>query len=107
MVRWSAAADEADRRGVVLGLLALSAMANPARAEIAQPEATRTGSWRRAETSRFVIQGPVGEDVLRDYAARLEDFDMVLRSMHGLPINAAPPRKLDIYLVRGVAMMRR
>jgi hypothetical protein len=107
MVRWRAAADEADRRGVVLGLLALSAMGKPARAEIAQPEAARTGSWRRAETSRFVIQGPVGEDVLRDYAARLEDFDMVLRSMHGLPINAAPPRKLDIYLVRGAAMMRR
>jgi tetratricopeptide (TPR) repeat protein len=92
---------------VVLGLAALSATGGPARAETARPEAPRTGSWRRAETSRFVIHGPVGEEVLRDYAARLEDFDMVLRSMHGLPINAAPPRKLDIYLVRGAAMLRR
>ncbi|SFI92185.1 M48 family metallopeptidase [Caulobacter sp. UNC279MFTsu5.1] len=107
MVRWSAAADGADRRSVVLGLLALSGAGDAARAETARPEAVKAGSWRRAETSRFVIQGSVGEDVLRDYAVRLEDFDMVLRSMHGLPISAAPPRKLDIYLVRGESMLRR
>jgi hypothetical protein len=92
----------ADRRGVVLGLLALSAVGGSAGAETRS-----TGAWRRAETSRFVVYGAVGEDVLRDYAIRLEDFDMVLRFMHGLPVDAAPPRKLDVYLVRGSQALRR
>jgi hypothetical protein len=94
----------ADRRGVVLGLLALPALGGSAGAE---PATARTGAWRRAETARFVIHGVVSEDVLRDYAVRLEDFDMVLRFMHGLPIDAAPPRKLDIYLVRSMPNLRR
>jgi tetratricopeptide (TPR) repeat protein len=96
---------QADRRGVVLGLLALSALSGPALAQ-AQTE-TRTGAWRRAESPRFVVHGVVGEDVLREYAAKLEDFDMVLRFMHGLPIDATPPRKLDVYLVRGTPGLRR
>ena len=97
----------AGRRGVVLGLLALPALGGAARAQATGSAAIQTGDWRRAETSRFVIHGPVSEAVLRDYAVRLEDFDMVLRFMHGLPIDAAPPRKLDLYLVRGTPGLRR
>jgi len=91
------------RRDVMAGLLALSAMGGAA----ARAETTGTGSWRRAETPRFVVHGIVGEDVLRDYAAKLEDFDMVLRFMHRLPVDAVPPRKLDVYLVRGTPALRR
>jgi tetratricopeptide (TPR) repeat protein len=92
---------------VVLGLLTLPVLGGVARAQATGAGAVRTGDWRRAETSRFVIQGPVSEDVLREYAVKLEDFDMVLRFMHGLPVDAAPPRKLDVYLVRGTPSLRR
>lgn len=97
----------ADRRGVMAGLLALSALGAAAPGGAAQADTAETGSWRRAETPRFVVHGIVGEDVLRDYATRLEDFDMVLRYMHRLPVDDAPPRKLDVYLVRGTPGLRR
>ena len=107
--RWDEAAGltGTDRRRVVSALLALPAMGSALLGPQARAEPGRTGSWRRAETSRFVIHGMVGEDQLRDYATKLEDFDMVLRFIHGLPIDAAPPRKLDFYLVNGMPALRR
>lgn len=99
-----------DRRDVLAGLLALSGMGTAlagVSGGAARADTPETGSWRRAETPRFVVHGIVGEDVLRDYAAKLEDFDMVLRFMHRLPVDAVPPRKLDVYLVRGTPALRR
>ncbi|MBQ1542836.1 MAG: DUF1570 domain-containing protein [Caulobacteraceae bacterium] len=57
--------------------------------------------WLRAESARFVIYSDGAERQLRDYAMKLEDFDGVLRLFHGLPADAPPPRKLDIYLASG------
>lgn len=57
--------------------------------------------WLRAETRHFVLYSDGTETSLRRYAADLEDFDALLRSVHGLDTAAAPVRKLDIYLVAG------
>ncbi len=56
--------------------------------------------WLHAETTHFNIYGDDDEASLRRYARKLEIFDALLRSMHGLPENGVAPRKLDIYLVR-------
>lgn len=56
--------------------------------------------WLHAETAHFNIYSDADEAGLRRYARKLEIFDALLRSTHGLPENGAAPRKLDIYLVR-------
>lgn len=54
--------------------------------------------WREATSPHFQVDGPVSEKVLRDFTAKIENFDAVLRMLTG--INApASPIKLRIYLV--------
>lgn len=57
--------------------------------------------WLRAETPHFVLYSDGPESNLRHFAADLEDFDTLLRTVHGMDPNGAPARKLDIYLVAG------
>ena len=101
MTKISDATGGVGRRGVVAGLLALSATGGASAAE------GPTGHWKRAESARFVVHSDGDEGVLRDYAVKLEDFDMVLRSLHGMRIDQVPPRKLDVYLLNDLRAMRR
>src|SRR5690606_15779681 len=66
------------------------------------PGAVRA-EWLRAESERFIVYSDSDERVLRSYVQNLETFDRVLRFRTGLPMDAAPPRKLPIYLVRNRA----
>jgi tetratricopeptide (TPR) repeat protein len=79
------------------GLLAAAVLAigSPVRAE-----------WLRAESDHFVVYGR-SEKSVRDYAAMLEDFDSLLRRLHGRPKDEVTPRKLPIYLVSGIGQLRR
>lgn len=92
------------RRCLLLGLGALP-LAAIAATDVAS--AAETSRWKRAESVRFVVYSDGNEEVLADYVRRLEDFDMVLRVMHGMPVDEAPPRKLDIYLVNDLRALRR
>lgn len=57
------------------------------------------GDWLRSETPSFVLYGNVGEKTLQDFARDLEDFDGLLRTLHGA-IERSDGRPLPIYLVR-------
>jgi Tfp pilus assembly protein PilF len=98
-----------DRRAVLAGLGSVGGggLALTAAVGGAAWAAGETGHWKQAETSRFVVHGATDEATLREYAVKLEDFDMVLRYIHGLPIDQAPPRKLDIFLVNNTGGLRR
>lgn len=61
--------------------------------------AAAKADWLRAESERFVIYSDGNERTLRRYVQKLETFDRVLRLFMGLPMDAAPPRKLPIYLI--------
>lgn len=63
--------------------------------------AAAQAKWLRAETAHFVLYSDGPEAGLRSFSADLEDFDGLLRAMHGLDPAALPARKLDIYLVAG------
>lgn len=66
-----------------------------------------SAKWLRAETAHFVVYSDRAEKAVRDYAVTLEAFDGLLRLMHGRPAGEAVPRKLDVYLVGGIAQLRR
>lgn len=93
------------RRSMMTGLAALPLAGLGAGATLAAD--APTGHWKRAETARFVVHSDGDEGVLGDYAVRLEDFDMVLRALHGMPVDEVPPRKLDVYLLGDLRAMRR
>jgi tetratricopeptide (TPR) repeat protein len=84
-------------RGVLPGLLAVALLAtgSPARAE-----------WLRAESDHFVVYGR-SEKAVREYAAMLEDFDSLLRRLHGRPKDEVTPRKLPVYLVNEFRQLKR
>jgi len=84
-------------RKTLLGFAAAAALiaASPARAE-----------WLRAESDHFVVYGR-SEKSVREYAAMLEDFDDLLRRLHGRPKDEAAPRKLPVYLVSDLKQLRR
>lgn len=84
-------------RRMLPGLLAAAVLAigSPVRAE-----------WLRAESDHFVVYGR-SEKAVRDYASMLEDFDSLLRRLHGRPKDEVTPRKLPIYLVSGIGQLRR
>jgi Flp pilus assembly protein TadD len=84
-------------RKALLGLVAAVCLAavSPARAE-----------WRRAESEHFVVYGR-SEKSVREYATMLEDFDSLLRRLHGRPKDEVAPRKLPVYLVANIAQLRR
>jgi tetratricopeptide (TPR) repeat protein len=60
--------------------------------------ARESGDWVRTETPGFVLYGKVGEKALRDFARDLEDFDGLLRTLHGV-MERSEGRPLPIYLV--------
>jgi len=62
--------------------------------------------WRRAETAHFVVYSNGSERNLRDYAARLERFDALLRFVTNVPTNADGLRKLPVYLVENGRELR-
>jgi Flp pilus assembly protein TadD len=84
-------------RGIVPGLLvaAVMAVASPVHAE-----------WLRAESDHFVVYGR-SEKSVREYASMLEDFDFLLRRLHGRPKDEVTPRKLPVYLVSNLGQLKR
>ncbi|MFC7378750.1 tetratricopeptide repeat protein [Brevundimonas sp. GCM10030266] len=79
--------------GAVL-LLALSA-----------PQAA-LADWRRAETAHFIVYSNGSERNLRDYSARLERFDALLRHVTSGPTHVEGLRKLPVYLVENGRELR-
>jgi tetratricopeptide (TPR) repeat protein len=62
--------------------------------------------WLKAESDHFLVYGR-NERAVREYATQLEDFDGLLRRLHGRPKDEAVPRKLPVYLVSDVAELQR
>jgi hypothetical protein len=64
--------------------------------------------WQKAESTHFVVYSDGGESSLRDFTAKLEDFDALLRLFHGRTADQDDgARKLDIYMVRSIDQLRR
>jgi hypothetical protein len=64
--------------------------------------------WQKAESAHFVVYSDGGESSLRDFTAKLEDFDALLRLFHGRAADHEDgARKLDIYMVRSADQLRR
>jgi len=55
------------------------------------------GDWVRTETPNFVLYGDASENTVRDFARELEDFDGLLRALHGV-MERSDGRPLPIYL---------
>jgi tetratricopeptide (TPR) repeat protein len=65
------------------------------------PAAARA-EWKEATTTNFIVYSEGGEAQLRDFAAKLEKFNYVLRAYHS--VKAPPsPIKLKVYLLPSVA----
>lgn len=79
----------------VLAAVAVLAGGSQARAE-----------WLRAESDHFVVYGR-SEKSVREYASQLEDFDSLLRRLHGRPQDEVTPRKLPVYLVSSLGQLKR
>ena len=62
--------------------------------------------WLRAESDHFVVYGR-SEKSVREYATMLEDFDGLLRRLHGRPKDEVTPRKLPVYLVSNFGQLKR
>jgi hypothetical protein len=77
----------------VVGLLAAGLLAKPAMADDAK------GRWIRADSPHFTVYGEVPASALKDYVAKLERYDGLLRYLHGMPLDGDAVRKLPIYLV--------
>jgi tetratricopeptide (TPR) repeat protein len=86
--RWGVAA-------MLAGALANGAISGAARAE-----------WLKAESDHFVVYGR-SEKAVRTYATQLEDFDSLLRRLHGRPKDEAVTRKLPVYLLADKAELLR
>lgn len=63
--------------------------------------------WLQAESAHFKVYTEGSEASAREYATMLEDFDALLRRMHGNPADEAPPRKLDVYLLASTSQVKR
>lgn len=64
--------------------------------------------WQKAESAHFIVYSDGGESGLRDFTAKLEDFDALLRLFHGRAADQDDgARKLDVYLVRSADQLRR
>ncbi len=70
-----------------VGFLALALL-------VATPAQAR---WLRAEATHFVVYSSGSERRLREYTQDLEDFDALLRLLHGVTA-ASSPVKVEIYL---------
>ena len=84
-------------RRALPGLLGLALLAGPMAAH---------AEWKRAESDHFIVYGRTDKTV-RDYATMLEDFDDMLRVVHGRSANEGAPRKLPVYLVNNQDELRR
>jgi len=62
--------------------------------------------WRRAESDHFIVYGR-SERSVREYASMLEDFDALLRRLHGRPKDETILIKLPVYLVADIGQLRR
>jgi len=62
--------------------------------------------WRRAESEHFIVYGR-SDRAVREYASMLEDFDALLRRLHGRPKDETTPIKLPVYLVADLNQLRR
>ena len=62
-------------------------------------------TWRRAESSNFILYSQSGEAKVREQAALLEDYHQFLRILTGVSDPPAP-NKLRVYLVRGRDQLR-
>lgn len=56
--------------------------------------------WLRAESPRFIVYSDGDEQTLRQNVRDLENFDRLLREIHGMDPKAPTPRKLEVYLIR-------
>jgi hypothetical protein len=65
------------------------------------PSAARA-EWKEATTTNFIVYSEGNEASLREFATKLEKFNHVLRSYHG--VTAPPsPIKLKVYLLPSIA----
>jgi len=62
--------------------------------------------WLKAESDHFIVYGR-SEKAVRTYATQLEDFDSLLRRLHGRPRDEAAGRKLPVYLVADNDQLKR
>lgn len=60
--------------------------------------AEAAGDWLQTQTAGFALHGRVSEKTLRNFARDLEDFDGLLRALHGVT-ERPDGRPLSIYLV--------
>ncbi len=81
---------------VMAALLGLALTTAPAHAQ-----------WLRAESPRFVVYSNGSEDNLHQYVEQLETFESLLRALHGMNMREAPPRRMEMYLVRDLQDLRR
>lgn len=84
-------------RGALIGLAAATLLAIPPAAQ---------AEWRRAESEHFVVYGR-SERSVRQYTSMLEDFDALLRRLHGRPKDEETLIKLPVYLVPDTNQLRR
>ena len=68
--------------------------------------AAEGGDWLRVRTAGFVLYGDVSDRTLRDFARDLQDFDGLLRALHGVVDQSDSP-PLSIYLVPRRSDLRR
>ncbi|MBW8858806.1 MAG: hypothetical protein JF570_03490 [Caulobacter sp.] len=91
------------RKGLSMGRKALMGFAAAALLAAGAPA---RAEWLRAESDHFVVYGRSDKSV-REYAGMLEDFDSLLRRLHGRPKDEVTPRKLPVYLVSNLGQLRR
>ena len=68
---------------------------------VAGPAGAAASPWLKAESAHFIIYTDTGEASAKTYDHMLEDFDSLLRTIYGRPLNEPAPHKLKVYLVGG------
>jgi hypothetical protein len=68
--------------------------------------AAASAEWREATTTNFIVYAEGGEAPLREFAAKLEKFNYVLRTYHKVTAPPAPV-KLKVYLFPTIAAVGR
>jgi tetratricopeptide (TPR) repeat protein len=79
-------------------MFTLSAAVAPLLSGAGPAMARAGGDWLRTETPNFVLYGEASENLVRDFARQLEDFDGLLRALHGT-LERSDGRPLPIFLV--------
>lgn len=63
--------------------------------------------WLKVETDKFVVYGQGSEKSVRDYATRLNTFDMVLRLHNPATLKRKPATKVQVVMVRSPSDLKR